>query len=50
MGRMRLPQGYRVVVVPESRKDEFVRLEELTWADTPNPETAEQAPPETWRP
>lgn len=42
---MSLPQGYRLVVVDEDRKDEFLGVDELTWAQGPDPAVLEQAPP-----
>lgn len=42
---MSLPEGYRIVVVPEARRDEFIRADALTWAQGMEPEVLEQAPP-----
>jgi predicted acetyltransferase len=42
---MSLPAGYRVVVVPAERRDEFLAVDELTWAQGLDPVTLTQAPP-----
>ncbi len=42
---MNLPEGYRTVVVPEARRDEFIGADALTWAQGLEPEVLEQAPP-----
>jgi predicted acetyltransferase len=45
MARMSLPDGYQIVVVPESRKDQFLAASQLNWAETPSPEALAEAPP-----
>lgn len=45
MASMSLPQGYRLVVVGEDRRDEFIGADQLTWAQGPDPVVLEQAPP-----
>lgn len=42
---MSLPERYRIVVVPESRKDEFLGVDDLVWAQLVSPEVLAQAPP-----
>ena len=42
---MSLPAGYRIVVVPEARKDAFIAADDLTWAQLADPVVLEQAPP-----
>ena len=44
-GPMSLPPGYRVVEVPESRKDEFIATDLLVWADMSASDTLAAAPP-----
>ncbi|MFI2752827.1 GNAT family N-acetyltransferase [Cellulomonas sp. P22] len=39
-----LPGGYRVVEVPESRKDEFTEIDQLAFGFEPDAETAAQVP------
>jgi len=38
------PAGYRIVEVPESRKDEFLLIDQLAFAFEPDAETAAQVP------
>ncbi len=42
---MSLPEGYRIVVVPEQRKDEFLAADQLAWAQGLEPEALTEAPP-----
>ncbi|MCL2463548.1 MAG: GNAT family N-acetyltransferase [Micrococcales bacterium] len=42
---MSLPEGYRIVVVPQSRAPEFHDIDSLVWASVPSPEVLAQAPP-----
>ena len=42
---MSLPDGYRIVVVPDERKDEFLAADQLTWAQGLEPEALTEAPP-----
>lgn len=42
---MSLPEGYRIVVVPEQRKDDFLAASQLTWAQGPELEALTEAPP-----
>lgn len=39
------PAGYRIVEIPESRKDEFQQVDQLAFAFEPDAETAAQVPP-----
>ena len=45
MGCMSLPEGYRIVVVPDERRDEFLAADQLTWAQGLEPEALTEAPP-----
>jgi predicted acetyltransferase len=38
------PNGYRIVEVPESRKDEFLQVDQLAFAFEPDAETSAQVP------